>query len=177
MEGWCGQSRYYIKKFNAILDLEKKSELLKVIHEAKEELKPNKECDHLFQSEKFNTGVIVKHNKEHIHCLSSTDTPGEIMCTVCEDTFKASRACRVINHCFHKTHTLKLKKKQTDNSGQRTNLQDYTKEGDNESTIVRRVQQFVAQQIALKGLPFTAGICVIMNIPKNSIKKISGKNG
>ena len=166
MEGWCGQSRSYIKKFNAILDLEKKSELLKVIHEAKEELKPNKECDHLFQSEKFNTGVIIKHNKEHIHCLSSTDTHGVIRCTVCEDTFKASRACRVINHCFHKTHTLKLKKKQTDNSQQRTNLQDYTKEGDNESTIVRRVQQFVAQQIALKGLPFTAGICVIMNIPK-----------
>ena len=31
MEGWCGQARVYIKKFNTILDLKKKSEILKVI--------------------------------------------------------------------------------------------------------------------------------------------------
>ena len=160
VEAWCGQARAYIRKFNDIVDLKNKSELLKVINETKKELKPNKECDHLFQSEKFQTGVIIKHNKEHIHCLSSTKNPGEISCAVCEETFKASRVSRVINHCFHKTHIQKLKKKQVDNSQQRQNLHQYTNEGHNETTIVRRVQSFVAQQIALKGLPFTAGMCI-----------------
>ena len=116
MEGWCGQSRAYIKKFNNILDMKKKSELLNLIQEAMEELKPNKECSHLFSSEKFLTGTIVKHNKQNINCLRAGKTRGEIMCAVCDETFKSSRACRVINHCFNKTHVEKLKKKQENDS-------------------------------------------------------------
>ena len=114
VEGRCAQSRVYIKKFNVILDLKNKSELVQVIREAKDELKPNKECAHLFQTEKFQQGIIIKHNKEHINCLSAAVTSGEIRCMVCEETFKASRSCRVINHCFYKTHVNNLKKKQDD---------------------------------------------------------------
>ena len=36
-------------------------------------------------------------------------------------------------------------------------MTDFTKEGQNAETIVHRVQKCVDQQIALKGLPFTAG--------------------
>ena len=88
MEGWCAQSRCYIKKFNAILDLKNKSELVKVINDAKEELQPNKECDHLFSSEKFLTKTIIKHKKENINCLCVAETPGEIRCEVCDESFK-----------------------------------------------------------------------------------------
>ena len=158
MESWCGQSRGYIKKFNSILDVKDKSELLKMINEAAVVLKPNQESAHLFSSEKFLTGSIIKHKKENIHCLRVTETPGTIRCDVCEEIFKASRVCRVINHCFHKTHVIKLKRKQDDISQQKGNLETFTKEGHNETTIVSRVQNFVAQQIALKGLPFTAGV-------------------
>ena len=160
LEAWCGQARIYIRKFNAIVDLKNKSELVKMINEAKEELQPNKECIHLFQSAKFQCGSIIKHNKEHINCLSSCQTTGKISCAVCEETYKFSRACRVINHCFHKTHIHNLKKKQVDTSHQRATLQKYAKDGYNETCIVRLVQNCVAQQIALKGLPFTAGMCV-----------------
>ena len=37
-------------------------------------------------------------------------------------------------------------------------MENFAAEGHNEKTIVRRVQNFVAQQVALKGLPFTAGV-------------------
>ena len=168
MEGWCGQSRAYIKKFNNILDMKKKSELLNLIQEAMEELKPNKECSHLFSSEKFLTGTIVKHNKQNINCLRAGKTRGEIMCAVCDETFKSSRACRVINHCFNKTHVEKLKKKQANDDKEKGRMEDFTKEGEKEKTITRRVQNFVAQQIALKGLPFSAGrqvgVCIIIRI-------------
>ena len=77
----------------------------------------------------------------------------------------------MINHCFHKTHVKNLKKKQVDNSQERENLEDYTKEGQNEATIVHRVQKFVDQQIALKGLPFSAGVSVMNNFyPKKTDK-------
>lgn len=160
VEGWCGRSRVYIKTFNDILDRKIKSDLVKLINEAKEELKPNKECNHLFSSEKFLTGDIVKHNMEYINCVHATNS-GEIRCEVCDENIKVSRVSRVINHCFHKNHVQKLKIKQAEksNSQQRGNLKTFTKEGQNEKTITRRVQNFVAQQIALKGLPFTAGGC------------------
>ena len=157
MAGWCGKARSYIKKFNTILDLKNKTELAQVINKAKKELEPNKECLHLFRSENFQTGTFIKHHKEYIHCLYATETTGEISCAVCEQNFKFSRACRVINHCFHKSHIANLKAKQDDNLQQRRDLDEFTKAGRKEETIVRRVQKCVAQQIALKGLPFTAG--------------------
>ena len=160
-EAWCGRSRVYIKKFNVILDRKILSDLVKLLNEAKEELKPNKECDHLFSSEKFLTGTIVKHNEKNINCLRTTTTPGGIRCEVCDESFKVSRQSRAINHCFHKTHIEKLKIKQAEKSNlqQKGGMETFTKEGNNEKTITRRVQNFVAQQIALKGLPFTADEC------------------
>ena len=57
MAGWCGKARAYIKKFNTILDLKDKSNLVQVINEVQKELNPNKECLHLFRSENFQTGT------------------------------------------------------------------------------------------------------------------------
>ena len=159
LEGWCGQSRVYIKRFNTILDTKDKSELFKLINEAKELLNPNQECDHLFTSEKFLTGDIIKHNKDNINCLSASETTlNKIRCDVCDDSFEFSRGCRAILHCFNKTHVANLKKKQADNSQERELVENFTQDGHNEENIVRCVQNFVAQQIALKGLPFTAGV-------------------
>ena len=59
LEDWCGRSRVYIKKFNSIVDLKNKSELVKMINEAKEKLQSNKECTHVFQSDKiYNPGPL-----------------------------------------------------------------------------------------------------------------------
>ena len=112
IEGWCGQSRAYIKRFNSILNVQKKSDYVKLIKEAQETLKPNKESLHLFSSEKFLTGKIIKHNKENINCLScSTKTTGEIRCEVCDESFKVSHVCRVINHCFSQDTCQKTERK------------------------------------------------------------------
>ena len=152
------QSRAYIKTFNIILDTKNKSELVKVIREAKEELKSNKECDHLFVSEKILTGTIIKHKKDNINCLRPSKTPNQIRCDVCDESFEFSRGCRAILHCFHKSHVTNLKKKQSDNSQERGQMENFTKDGHNEENIVSCVQKFVAQQIALKVLPFNAGV-------------------
>ena len=157
--GWCAESRKYIKTFNSILDTKDKSELVKVIKQAQDELEPNKECVHLFSSDKFLSGIIVKHNKDNIHCLQPSETcAGKIRCDVCNESFNFSRGCRAILHCFHKTHVSNLKKKQADQSQERGRMEDFTKEGRKEENIVACVQKCVAQQIALKGLPFTAGV-------------------
>ena len=159
LEGWCAQSRKYIKTFNSILDTKDKSELVKVINQSKDELNPNQECLHLFASDKFLSGTIIKHNKDNICCLQPSKTPNKIRCDVCDESFEFSRGCRAILHCFHKTHVTNLKKKQADQSQERERMEDFTTEGRNEENIVACVQKCVAQQIALKGLPFTAGVC------------------
>ena len=157
--GWCIESRKYIKTFNSILDTKDKTDLVKVINQCKDELKPNQECVHLFASDKFLSGTIIKHNKDNICCLQPSKTPNQIRCDVCDESFEFSRGVRAILHCFHKTHVTKLKKKQADQSKQRGRMEDFTKAGRNEENIVACVQKCVAQQIALKGLPFTAGVC------------------
>ena len=130
-----------------------------MIKQAQDELEPNKECVHLFSSDKFLSGIIVKHNKDNIHCLQPSETcAGKIRCDVCNESFNFSRGCRAILHCFHKTHVSNLKKKQADQSQERGRMEDFTKEGRKEENIVACVQKCVAQQIALKGLPFTAGV-------------------
>ena len=156
--GWCVQSRKYINTFNSILDVKDKSELVKGINQAKDELSPNQECVHLFSSDKFLSGTIIKHNKDNIACLHPSKTPNKIRCDVCDESFEFSRGCRAILHCFHKTHVTNLKKKQTDQSQERGRMEDFTKSGRNEENIVTCVQKCVAQQIVLKGLPFTAGV-------------------
>ena len=159
IEGWCGLSRAYIKEFNRLVDVDT-SKLSSAIDKAKSNLEPPKTLEKLFDTDKFLTRGIIKHEAKNVQCLTSCSEHGKFRCSVCKQVFNATRSDRVVMHCFSSDHIFNLIRLQNEKEHDqlRGDMNDFTSRGCTEKEITKRIQLYMAQQVASHSLPFTAGV-------------------
>ena len=79
--------------------------------------------------------------------------------SVCKNDWKFPRESRVLTHILSKAHHLCLKGKnaQLNTTRQREQMQEYTTTAVDGNELIKRIQNYVSQNVAARSFPFTAG--------------------